>query len=53
MQKDLREGAIKNLSTFPEGSGNKEDLLSQVAPEELTQQQNQPAQTNEGGDESK
>ncbi len=51
------EDTIKNLSTFPEGSGDKEDLLSQVAPGELTQpenqQQSQPAQTEEGSNESK
>lgn len=48
---------IKNLSTLPENSGDKEDLLSQVAPEELNrptnQQQNNPAQNEEGSNESK
>ena len=51
------EEIIKNLTTLPDHSGEKEDLLSQVAPEELTQpnnqQQYQPAQIEEGSDESK
>ena len=51
------EEIIKNLTTLPDHSGEKEDLLSQVAPEELTQpnnqQQTQPAQIEEGSDESK
>lgn len=46
------EEIIKNLNTLPEG-GDREDLLSQVAPEELATQpgnqpQNQPA-PNKGG----
>lgn len=52
------EEIIKNLSTLPEGSGDRGELLSQVAPEELTQQptsqpQSQPAQNEEGSHESK
>lgn len=51
------EEIIKNLSTLPEGTEDREDLLDQVVPEEITQpenpSQNQPAQNEEGSNESK